>query len=106
VDVFCAIPWNASMSRPTGRLHTMIPAASVDVPSATVANREALVLRRSHLDATRTATNATTPYTTAVAMTAMFCLPKPAEPPALCSAYLNRQYRLKPKLSTAADIDA
>ncbi len=94
------------MSRPTGRVHTRIPATSVDTPSATVASREALVLRSSHLDATRTATTATTPYTTAVAMTAMFCLPKSDEPPAPCSAYLTRQYRLKPKLSTAPTIDA
>ena len=94
------------MSRPTGRTHTRIPATSVDAPSATVASRAALVVRSSHLDATRTATNATAPYTTAVAMTAMFCLPKSAEPPALCSAYRTRQYRLKPKLSTAPHIDA
>ena len=45
-----------------------------------VASREALVLRSSHREAMRTAANATAPYTTAVAMTAMFCLPKPDEP--------------------------
>ena len=39
----------------------MIPATSVDPPSATVASRVALVLRSNHLDATTTATNATTP---------------------------------------------
>src|SRR5580700_6591567 len=99
------MPWKASMSRPTGRIHTRIPAISVDTPSATVASREILVLRSSHRDATRTATNATTPYTTAVAMTAMFCLPKPAEPAVSVSAYFTRQYRLKPKLSSAGTGD-
>ncbi len=80
------MPWNASRSRPRGRIHTRIPATSVDAPSATVASRAALVPRGNHLAATSTATNATDPYTTAVTMTAMFCLPNSAAPPALCSA--------------------
>ncbi len=80
------MPWNASMSRPAGRNHTRTPAASVDVPSATVANRLSCALRSSHLEATSTASSATTPYTTAVAITAMFCLPNSAAPPVLCSA--------------------
>ncbi len=95
-----------SVGRRSPRLHTTIPATSVDAPIARAANREALVLCSSHLDATRTAASATTPYTTAVAMTAMFCLPNAAEPSGPCNAYLIRQHRLNPKLSAAPNIDA
>ncbi|CAG7119988.1 hypothetical protein PICSAR192_04586 [Mycobacterium avium subsp. paratuberculosis] len=80
------MPWKASRSRPAGNSHTRIPAPSVDVPSAIVVSRLARSERSSHREATSTATSATTPYTTAVAMTAMFSLPNCAAPPELCSA--------------------
>lgn len=80
------MPWNASTSRPSGRIHTTIPATSVDAPSATVASRAALVPRSNHLAAISTAISATTPYTTAVTMTATFCLPNAPAPPVFCSA--------------------
>ncbi|CKR72815.1 Uncharacterised protein [Mycobacterium tuberculosis] len=84
----------------------MDPAIRVEPPSATVESASAAVGRSSHRDATSTAARATTPYTTAVSMTARFCLPKPDAPAAGSNAYLTRQLRLKPVLRAAPNIDA
>src|SRR3954452_19933227 len=100
------MPWNASISRPTGRIHTSIPAISVEKPSHRVANRVAGVLRRIQRDATRTAVSATTPYTTAVRITAVLRGPKASELWLSGRAYRTRQHRLKPAVNDAPNIDA
>jgi hypothetical protein len=98
------MPWKASTSRPTGSNHTTGPATSVDAPSAEAASWAALSFLSSHLDATRTATNGTKPYTGAVTRGTMFCLPKP-EPDVTFNANRTCQNRLNAVLSVAPSID-
>jgi hypothetical protein len=48
VEVFWAMPWKASTSRPMGRIHTSVAASAPETPIAFVANRAAVVLSSQH----------------------------------------------------------
>src|SRR5690349_20645328 len=61
VDVFCAMPWKASISRPTGRIHTRVAANAAEAPSAVVDSRAAADFSMSQRDAMTNAIIASAP---------------------------------------------